>query len=168
MKFKFQSERDRAVAYAAYKQLERMLKVDGEMEPGTYEDVSFERLEIVLPKGTIVERDRGTNGDGTIYKTATQNLYGYAVLAACAIVLKKFNQWGTVRKELLAAVKRAVIKGNETSEELKKNDKDFAKFVEELRKELQAEPREESTPRVCKDTGLFPTISFFGRKQKAS
>lgn len=158
--------RQRAVLYALYLQLDR-LKDAGELnlEPGTYENVSGEKVEITLPPQTIVEREKGTRGDGTIFKNATQNLYGYAFLAVLIRTLRKFNQWNALRPHVMFALREAVTKGKSLESQLVKDDPELKVEIEKIRKELPHVARQEQTPRICKDMGFFPTITF--RKKAA-
>ena len=73
---RFPNLQSKAAAYAAYKELERMLKADGDLPPGFSQDVSGVSIEITIPNGTTISRDVGLKGDGKIWKKATQNLYG--------------------------------------------------------------------------------------------
>ena len=60
----------KAVLYAAQKEIERMLKDDGDLPVGFAIDVSGMKLELTFPPGTVVNRDAGPNGDGMIEKKA--------------------------------------------------------------------------------------------------
>lgn len=159
----FQNDHQRAVAYAAMKTLQRMLEQDGDLPPGFYADVTNESLTIKFPKGTVVERDAGTNGNGTIYKKATQNLYGYALIAALARRLSSFHQWNVMRDAILEAVRDAMQHGRSLADQLTQTDPTFAQQLDQIREEMAATPRCEDTPRICKDTGLHATLTFKGK-----
>ena len=156
----FSNDEQRAAAYAAMKMLERMLKEDGELPPGFNLDISGRRVEITFPPNTVVERDSGTNGDGTIYKKATQNLYGYALITALAQRLRSFHQWNVMRDAILQAVRDAMIGGNTLAQQLTQADPEFATGLEALRAEMAITPRCEDTPRIVKDPGQPPTVTF--------
>lgn len=160
----FQSDEQRAAAYAAFKFLERMLKEDGNLPSGFYMDVSGRTVEIKFPNGTVVERDAGTNGDGSMFKKATQNLYGWAVIAKLARRLKSFNQWDRIRREIVEAVRDALSNGTGTEIALTDVDQQLAAEIQSVRDEVNVAPRKEQTPRVCKDPGVPATITF--RKSK--
>ena len=58
----FTNERERAAAFAAYKELERALKEDGELPAGFSEDLSGVEVRVKIPQGTRVYREIGKNG----------------------------------------------------------------------------------------------------------
>lgn len=148
---------EHAIAYAAQKLLEKTLK--NETFPhNTCLDISFQSITITFNKNTVVERDGGVNGDGIIEKTATQNLYGYALIAALAQRLKKFNQWNAIRLEILEAVRDALKNGKTLEKELLK-DKDFAQQLEDIKETVRVDPRKEPTPRKL-IADLPPKITF--------
>lgn len=156
----FANDEQRAAAYAAMKMLERLLKEDGELPPGFNLDISGRRVEVTFPPNTVVERDAGTNGDGTIYKKATQNLYGYALITALAQRLRCFNQWNVMRDTILQAVRDAIVGGNTLAQQLTAADPEFAAVLETIRSEMAITPRCEDTPRIVKDQGQTPTVTF--------
>lgn len=160
------SNKEKALLYAAFKLLEREVEKDGELDAGTYEDVSFSELAITFPKGTVVEREVGDNGNGTIFKKAIQNLYGYPVIALMAHRLKKFHQWNAIKEIILESVKD-VLKRSKTSKTVRddiRNDfKNVAKLMDELQTQLPIPKRQEDTPRTVTDT-LPPTIMIRTRK----
>lgn len=138
----------KATLYAAYKEIERILNSDdnNNLPIGEY-DVSGQTVSITLPNMTV-EREGGENGDGVILKTATQNLYGWAVITALADRLKRFNQWETVKKPLLEAIKEVLSStGKTVQSELSEIDQNFAKQLELIKKELKPPARPEKTPR---------------------
>lgn len=137
------TDRQRAIAYAAYKELEKLLKNDGELPPGNY-NISGESLTIVLSE-TSVSRSVGEGG-GFIYKKATQNLYGWSVWALFLKKLKAFNQAGAVKRILMEAWTESMITGETVEKELKDIDPELAAFTEELKKQ-PAPKRREVTPR---------------------
>lgn len=143
----FRNNRQRAIAYAAFKELERMLKEDGELPPGFAEPLTGETITIKLPPGLSVYREPGKNGDGIIQKKATQDLYGYGVWACFLMKLKAFKQHNVVMqiiREAWAEAMRTPATNVET--ELDKIDPELAKFVKEL-KERPGPMRDEQTPR---------------------
>lgn len=144
----FRNARQRAIAYAAYKELERMLKEDGEIAPGVLEHVGGESITITLAAGTRVYRDRGVTGDGTIKKRATQNLYGYAVWALFIKRLVKFNQWKAIRAALFDAWREALALPNGSVElQLNELDPELAQHADALRNHPGPD-RIEQTPRM--------------------
>lgn len=146
------SNEQKAAMYAGFKILERMQKEDGELPAGFYQDLSRTKLEINFADGTVVERDRGTNGDGTIYKKASQNLNGFAVMTLLVKKLIKFNQWKAMKPLIIEAVKEAVKDGTSTMKALIENDPELAAEIEGLKRDLTLPDRKEETPRVCKAT----------------
>ncbi len=155
----FKSDKDRAVAYAAFTTLKRMLEKDGDLPPGFYQDVTGDTLTITFPKGSVVERDVGTNGDGTINKKAVQNLYGYATWAFLIQRLKKFKQWNSVKEHIVAALAESVKRPTKNvKDELTKEMPEIVDIIEALKTELKIPTREEDTPRLFKESGLPATI----------
>jgi len=141
----------KAVVYAAYKELERILNRDDNntLPIGEY-DVSGQTVTITLP-AMSVEREGGLKGDGIIEKTATQNLYGWAVIAALANRLKRFNQWNVVRQPLLEAIREVLsTTGKTVCSELSEIDETFAAQIEQVKQELRPPVRPENTPRNLK------------------
>jgi hypothetical protein len=149
----FANDQDRAIAYAAFKSLERMLKDDGKLPAGFYLDVSGKEISIKLPKGSVVEREVGTNGDGSYNKKATQNLYGYALWALMIQRLCKFNQWAAIRAAMLDAMKTVMKKKyTDFRVEITKEDPRLIELIDELQNELAIPTRKEETPRLFKQT----------------
>lgn len=143
-----------ATLYAAQTEIKKLLdKTDkngkkvNPLPVGEYH-VSGNIVEIELPEMNV-NRDGGKDGDGIIHKTATQNLYGWAVITALADRLKRFNQWDKVRQPLLEAI-REVLKSNSKTlgSELSEIDETFAAQVEKIKQELRPPTRPEDTPRT--------------------
>lgn len=151
---------DTARLYAAFKMLERMLKDDGELPPGFYADVSGDEVTIKFPKGTVVERDRGTNGNGTILKKSVQNAYGYAAWALFIERLQRFHQWQTLRQMLLEALTEAVQGNGSVRDRIRNDHPQTVALMDELQQMLPIPPRTEQTPRICKDPGIPATITI--------
>lgn len=149
-----------AAMYAAYKALERELDKDGELPPGFSLNVSGQTVTVTLPKDTVVERDIGTNGNGTIFKTATQNLYGWHVFTLFAERMKKFRQWDVIAKALLEVLEHCLDQNGkkQVCTRLEEIDNDFAQKVANLKEEMKPPMRCEQTPRVCKATPRPATI----------
>ena len=163
----FQTSRQRAIAYAAFKELERILKEDGDMAPGTSYDVSGETITITLPPGTTIYREAGMTGDGTIQKKAVQNLYGYAVWALFLQRLALFKQANDVRRILMLAWKEA-MEGTKVEQELNRIDPEIAEFVERL-KAMPGPKRTEQTPRkVERKTAALAHMNFNGTPIKVA
>ena len=148
-----------ATLYAAYKTLERMVK-DEPLPPGYYKDLSGTTITITLPPETVVARDKGTNGDGTIFKTATQNLYGWGVITLLAMRLNQFNQWASIRQVIVDVVKQALKKDKSTEAELLKIDPDLARQIQTIKETTAIQVRTEPTPRICKDTAIPATVTI--------
>jgi len=156
----FENLQAKAVAYAAYKELERMLKEDGEMPAGYQFDCSNAKITITLQDGIIVNRETGVNGK--YYKAAAQNLYGYAILYQCFLVAKKFRQHQKMVKLLLKIVRRALKQTQTYEDAFKALYPREAKQIEEFKKQLKLPKREEDTPRqiIRKNKKSFPFLSF--------
>lgn len=142
----------KAAAYAAYKELERVLNENGDLPPGFQADLSGTTVCVTIPNGTSISRDKGEKGDGIVHKTATQNLYGYGVWLKFLGRLAKFNQANAVLNILLEAMQDVIRFGGNVKDELQTFDdpdlKDFQKRVEQLK--AQFPKREEQTPRKVK------------------
>lgn len=145
----FQSNQQRAVAYAAYKELERLLENDGQLPPGFAYNVAGQTVTIQLPNITV-QRELGVNKDGMIQKKATQNLYGYATWAFFLKRIAKFNQAHIVRNAIMDALREAVAtpprKDKPNMEaEIEKIDPEIGKFMAQLKKDMPK--RDEQTAR---------------------
>lgn len=149
-----------AAMYAAYKALERELDKDGDLPPGFSLDVSGQTVTVTLPKDTVVYREVGANGNGTIFKTATQNLYGWSVFTLFAERMKKFRQWDVIAKTLLEVLEHCLdqSKKKQVCTRLEEIDKDFAQKVANLKEQMRPAMRCEPTPRICKETPRPATI----------
>lgn len=160
----FKSDYERAVAYAGYKTLERALKDDGDLPAGFYQDVTGVTLSVTFPKGSVVERDRGTNGDGSMFKKATSNIYGYALWALMIVKLRRFNQWKQIREVMLDAMREVIRRrGKKTfREEIEAEHPEVVKEIEALYTDLGLPERAEETPRLFKETGLPATMTITG------
>jgi len=109
----------KAVAYAAMKELARILKSDGELPPGYQQDVSGKRCVVTIPQGTTVHRPEGGEDGAPIgkqYKAAMQNTYGYSVLYLLVERLERFCQHEVVLAELTAAICEIVENNADTTE----------------------------------------------------
>lgn len=160
-KFQFRSSHERAVAYASFKHLERLLKEDGAFDPGFSRDVSGEALTIILPPDTNVSRSLGTDGEGHVWHKASQNLNGFAVLTLFIRVLMKFNQWFSIKRPLLDAIKGAIkTKTLSTEDKLVKNEPELAEEIEEIREELKQDlpERKQDTTRDVTYSDWPPTL----------
>lgn len=162
----FVSDRDRGAAYAAYRALERLLVSDGKLPPGFSEDYSGCSVTVVLPPDSVVVRDLGKNGDGTILKTAVQNLYGYALWALMIRKLRKFNQWATIREMIIDSMREVLRRPSKNMrEEIIKEDPDVAQEIERIQREINIPARVEETPR--KFTSELPaTVKIVFNKKK--
>lgn len=161
----FRNDQQRAVAYAAYKTLERMLDQDGDLPPGFYCDVSGQSVTVTLPNGSVVQRDAGTNGDGTIHKTAVQNLYGYALWAVFIHRLKKFNQWNGIRTHIIEAMREVARRPTKkVRDQLEKDFPDIVPLLEEMQDELRLPTRVEQTPRMFDKPKLPATVTIVSKR----
>lgn len=163
----FQSDRERAVAYAACKTLERLLAQDGALPAGFSMDLSGASVTVVLPPESVVERDAGTEGDGTILKTAVQNLYGYALWALMIRRLRRFNQWAAIRESIIDSMREVVRRPNKNMRnEIVKEYPEVAEEIERIQREINIPARVEETPRVFRNPDLPATIKFMFGKRK--
>jgi hypothetical protein len=157
----FKSDKDRAAVYAVCKTLERMLDKDGVLPAGFSMDLSGTVVTVTLPPGSVVERDRGTNGDGTILKTAVQNLYGYALWALMIRKLRRFNQWAVIRETIVESMREVVRRPNKNMrDEIVKEFPEIAEEIAAIQKEINIPARIEETPRVFKTPALPATVSI--------
>lgn len=144
----FPNNQAKAAAYAAMKDLERMLKEDGELPPGFSTNLSGVTVEIKIPQGTTVYREKGINGDGIIEKMATQNLYGWAILHECFRFVRKFKQHKILEKSLMKIVRRAIRKAISTERAFREIAPNEAKQINDLRDAMRMPKRPEQTPRM--------------------
>jgi len=163
----FHNNETKAAAYAAYKELERMLKIDGELPPGFSADLSGVKIEIKLPHGTGVFRDAGLQNDGIIKKKATQNLYGWAILHECFRVCSLFKQHKKLERVLMKIVRRAVKKAISSEDAFAELMPKRAEDIQNLRNSLPVPMRNEPTPRqmVRNDTKPLPTVTVTLKKK---
>lgn len=155
----FKSEKERAIAYATMKTLERMLNTDGDLSPGFKMDVSGSKMTVILPAGSVVEREAGSKGDGIVMKKAVQNLYGYALWALMIRRLRAFKQWNVIREAILEAMKEVVTRsGKNMREEIVKEFPDVADEIMAIQGELQIPDRQEETPRVFRSPKIPATV----------
>lgn len=141
---------ERASLYAAYKLIEGALKEDGELPPGFSADVSGTSVTVLIPAGTRISRDAGPNGDGTIEKKATTNLYGYAVWAAFLKRLSRFNQASVIRRMLMEAWSEALANGKSVESELNEIDPEIGQFIADLKKAPGPLRVEQTTRRITR------------------
>lgn len=160
----FKTNAQQAVAFAAYKTLEKFFDSEAKktvlerLPAGSKFDVSNCSITITLPPQSFVERAEGVNKDGIVEKKATQDLYGYATWAIFIKSLKKFNQWKAIRTILIEAMKEVVRRKSKTlKEELQKDDPDLVKEMAELQDTFPISMRKEMTPQMYK-TDLPATI----------
>jgi hypothetical protein len=157
----FRSDDERACAYATMKVLERMLAKDGVIPPGYQRDFSGSSVCVTLPPDSIVKREVGENGDGTVLKTAVQNLYGYALWAFLIQKLRKFNQWKLIRAAIIESMQEVIVRGGSNMrDEITKEYPEVAKEIEDLQRDLQIPDRTEDTPRNFKSPKLPATVTI--------
>ena len=162
----FPNNQAKAAAYAAYKDLERMLEEDGDLPPGFHADVSGVKVEITIPPQTVIYREKGMNGDGIIMKAATQNLYGWAILHECFRFVRKFKQHKALEKSLMKIVRRAIRKAISSEKAFAEIAPNEAKQINELRDAMRMPKRPLETPRMIdrsKDKPL-PTVVVTRKK----
>lgn len=165
---------EKAVAYGAYKELERLLKDSdgqGHLPPGFKADVSGQSLTITLPN-MIVEREKGWNGNGTIKKKATQNLYGYATWCLFIKRLAKFNQAKAILvilKDVWEEVMKSndKVDANQVEAELVRLDPELANYIQTL-KEQDGPKREEKTPRQAYNLSGTILLNFHNQQKAAA
>lgn len=89
---KLTTQQQVAEAYFAMMQLKKALEDEEtpDLQPGEY-DLSNRELTITFHPGACVTRSEGDNGDGTENKTASQKLYGFAIIAALIHYATKKN-----------------------------------------------------------------------------
>lgn len=165
----FPNLQTKAAAYAAYKDLERMLKEDGELPPGFNAELSGVKVEITLPPGTSVNRDAGKNGDGRQDKKATQNLYGWAILYECFRVCSLFKQHKKLERILMMIVRRAVNRAISSEDAFRELMPKRAEEIQKLKDSLPVPMRDEPTPRmvVREKSKLMPTVVVTLKKRAA-
>lgn len=165
----FPNLQTKAAAYAAFKELERMLKADGELPPGFQTDVSGVSVEIRIPPGTSISRDAGKDNDGVIKKKATQNLYGWAILFECFRFCSLFKQHKKLERILMMIVRRAVNRAISSQEAFRELMPKRAEEIQAFQDSLPVPMREEQTARMIdrKNPKLLPTITVTLRKKAA-
>lgn len=163
----FVSDLDRGAAYAAYRALERLLSEDGKLPPGFSQDYSGCSVTVVLPPDSVVVRELGKNGDGTILKTAVQNLYGYALWALMIRKLRRFNQWSVIREMIIDCMQEVLRRPTKNiREEIIKEDPEVEHEIERIQKEINIPARVEETPRRLVSE-LPATVKIVFRKSRA-
>lgn len=170
--YHFPNIKARATAYAAYMYLGRLLKEDGDFDPGFEMDVSGLGLTIIIPPDTTVSRSLGTDGKGHDFHNASQNLNGFAVLTVLAQVLKKFNQWKWLKDTLFAAIKAAVkTKTMGTEDKLVQADPELEAEIAALKAEITADipkRKQDTTRDVSYHPELPPTLVWTFEQSKAA
>jgi hypothetical protein len=166
----FPNLQTKAAAYAAMKDLERMLKEDGELPPGFNAELSGVTVEIKLPPGTSVTRDAGKKGDGRQEKKATQNLYGWAILYECFRVCRLFKQHKKLERVLMMIVRRAVNRAISSQEAFAELMPRRAEEIKELKDSLPVPMRDEPTPRMVNrnEAKSLPTVTVTFKKKAAA
>ncbi len=158
----------KAAAYAAMMELKRMLDADGELPHGCNYDLSGVTVQVTIQPGVSVYREEGLNKDGMIEKTATQNLYGYAILAECFRFAKMFKQHKKLERSLMKLVRRALNRAISTKAAFRELMPRQAAAIEELKDGLNIPKREEQTPRMVerKNDKLWPTVAITPARRK--
>ena len=149
----FVTEEQRALAFVAMKELEKIVKADGELSPNSSYDVGGQSITVTIPENTTVSRDGGKNGDGIEMNSAMQNTYGYAVMYLLVERLQRFNQHNRVMDELKEVIVEVASKTANTTENVLKARnpqlyQEFEQWKDSLRSELGE--REQKTPRKIK------------------
>jgi hypothetical protein len=165
----FPNLQTKAAAYAAYKDLERMLNEDGDLPPGFSANLSGVVVEIKIPQGTLVSRDAGKNGDGRQEKKATQNLYGWAILFECFRICKLFKQHKRLERVLMKIVRRAVNRAISSEQSFRELMPKRAEEIQALKDSLPVPKRDEPTPRMIirNDKKPLPTVTVTFNKKVA-
>jgi hypothetical protein len=161
----FKTDEERAIAYAAMKSLERMLSDSGKISAGFCSDISGSEITVILPEGSVVERDAGL-GDGTVLKTATQNLYGYALWALMIAKLKKFNQWKKIKSCIIESMQEVILRScnKNLKDEIIQEYPEVLEEINSIQDELQIPARVEDTPRIFKKPKLPVTVKITFKK----
>lgn len=172
----FRNDGQRALAYTAHNLLGRMLKEDGELPPGFVMDLSGKQLVITMPPETVVSRSEGIKGDGIEDKTATQKLYGFAIIYALVHhlmrYLRKFRLEAKAERLMLALVRRIVrtaLESSVTSEDaFRELHPRLANGIDEIRDKIRARLPKigYKTQRRVETTGE-PTLVFRNNKKVA-
>lgn len=167
----FMSNEQRAAAFVAFKELERIVGrngLDPMLPPGFIADVGGVEVSVKIPEGTSIEAVLGADGKGHNYKRATQDLYGWVVWTLFLKKLAKFNQAKLVKEMLLEAMREACSNPNTSvGKELKDVDPELAAEVEKLQAEFPLPDRIENAPRriARPDDEPLPTVQI--RKKAA-
>lgn len=160
----FATDEQRALAFVAMKELEKMLNDDGDLSPNSNYDVSGQSVTVTIPDGVSVSRSGGENGDGIEMNSAMQNTYGYAVMFLLVERLQRFCQHKTVLNELHEVImevskNRAVSTETVLKERNQELYKDFELWKANLKNELGE--RQQKTPRKIKrDSKKLPTLKI--------
>lgn len=141
-----------AAVYAAWKALEPMAKAsDGpcELPPNTHKQVGGRTITIQLPDDWAVTRAGGEDGEGNIYKTATQNLYGWSVILTMLDRAKRFNQAHVVLNLLVEAVQAAINDQSTTEDAMRAQHPELMAQLDARLETVKAKvpKRREPTPR---------------------
>lgn len=170
--YHFPNVKARATAYAAYMYLGRLLKEDGDFDPGFEMDVSGLGLTIVCPPDTTVSRSLGTDGKGHDFHNASQNLNGYGVLAVVLRTLRKFNQDAWIIRAILDAVRAAIkTKTLGTADKLVQQDTITTEEIETFKAEILADipkRKQDTTRDVSYHPELPPTLVWTFEQSKAA
>ncbi len=159
-------ETQRAALYAAWKALETMAKdSDGpcELPPNTHKQVGGHTVTIKLPDDWAVTRSGGEDGDGNVYKTATQNLYGWSVILSMLDRAQRFNQGHIVLDLLVNAAQDALNNQTTTEEAMRAAHPELMAKLDARLEAVKAKvpKRREPTPRKVEkpDSRRKPTIT---------
>lgn len=147
----------RAVLYAVYLLLKKMFdKHPDEIPAGTNVDVSGQTVVLTIPNGAFVKREMGENGDGTINKAATQNLYGFAMWAIIIKQLKLFKQWEAIWRVIQKAFTEQAVKSQgEVGKKIQEACPELDQLMKELRDKITVERKEPTSRRLLlKDESL--------------
>ena len=149
----FVTEEQRALAFVAMKELERIVNADGELSPNSNYELGGQSVTVTIPDGTSVSRAGGENGDGIEMNSAMQNTYGYSVLFLLVERLQRFNQHKTVMDELKnVIVEVAQNRAVSTETALKERNPQLYEVFDVWKQDLKNElgEREQKTPRRIK------------------
>jgi hypothetical protein len=160
----FKSNNERAVAYAAFSTLQKMLKDDedagGKLPPGEYK-IGGKSIQLAFSAGSKVTRDAGDNGDGTSDKKCPSVFFGYAVWLLFIVKLKKFNQWPQIKTMLCEILKEIGSKKIPVKDAIDKLYPDVAEEMAAIQDQLPVLEKPADTSRIFKD---FNTVKIVYNK----
>ena len=149
-----------AILHAAQKAIVAELK-QYDFEAGITTDISGQSLTVTFGEAVTVSRSLGEDGEGHIFKKATQDLYGYGVWCLFLKRLQLFHQADYIKKILMSVWVEVVRNRDKKVEiELKEIDPELNEFIEQL-KAMPGPKRQEDSPKIVTKNKPTFTISKF-------